>query len=44
MDITKILNSLSAQDKYALNTALIVELQLSKQFLEKKLEINEEQL
>jgi len=43
MDITKILNSLSAQDKHALYTALIAELQPSKQFLEKKLEINEEQ-
>jgi len=43
MDITKILNSLSIQEKHALYSALRVELQPTKQFLEKKLEINQEQ-
>lgn len=43
MDITKILCGLSTQDKLALYSALIAELQPSEQFLEKKLEINKEQ-
>ncbi|MDZ4204677.1 MAG: IS1595 family transposase [Bacteroidales bacterium] len=43
MDITKLLNSMSAQDKHALYCALIAELQPFKPFLEKKLEINAEQ-
>lgn len=43
MDTTKLLASLSTQDKHVLYSALAAEFQSSKQFLEQKLELTKEQ-